>query len=223
MTVNQAKGFNKCPEVLAFRPTANATAAFFGNYNDNEKKVTTDQALLMGEVLLYSSTLTDADTQRIEGYLMRKWFGILPETCVDVSAATIAGTGTVVIPDFANVPKFDADFEGAVSVAAGEATGVFEVTIDPETDTVTGALVAPNANVTLPADCTIRVTVTSKPRHPDRMDRSWTVFSCKALPEGVSLKWEFAGTIGEPKVKFVRSGNRIDVVAPYPGLAIIVK
>lgn len=223
-TVDPSKGYTGCPEVLAFKPTAAATASFVGDYLSGEQIVTEGVGMLLGEMLFYSSAPSVEDTQRIEGYLMRKWLGLMPDTCVDVTAATIAGTGTVLVPDMANVPKFDANFTGTVRAGAEEAaSGVFDVTIDPAADTVTGALVAPGATVTLPAACTIRVRFTAPPAaSADGTSRVWPVFACADCSQPVTWTLEFVG--GAPrKAVFRQTANRIDVVRHYPGLSVNIR
>lgn len=221
VAVDQTKGYTGCPEVLAFRPTAAATAAVFGAYKDTEGKITHDEALLMGEAILYSTKLSDEDTARIEGYLMRKWFGILPPTCVDPRAATVAGFGTVKVDDIAKLPRFDAAFAGEVSVAAGAASGSFNVTINPETGEVVGGLVTPEATVTLPAACTLTVDFSPSPEALAGK-RGWTVFDCKDYAAPVEWTLAFANPSLAAKFKFVRKGNAIQV-KPQNGLMLILR
>lgn len=221
VVVDHTKGFTGCPEVLAFRPTDTATAAVFGSYNDTEGKVTNGEGLLMGEMLLYKTALTDEQTERIEGYLMRKWFGILPPTCVDPREATVAGFGTVKVDDIAKLPRFDAAFVGEVSVAAEAASGRFCVTINPETDEVVGGLVTPEATVTLPAACTLTVDFSPVPEDLAGK-RSWTVFDCKGYSAPVEWTLVFANPSLAAKFRFVRQGNAI-LVKPQCGLMLIFK
>lgn len=221
VAVDQTKGFTGCPEVLAFRPTAAATVGVFGAYKDTESKVTNGEGLLMGEAILYSTKLSDEDTARIEGYLMRKWFGILPPTCVDPRAATVAGFGTVKVDDIAKLPRFDAAFAGEVSVAAEAASGSFNVTINPETGEVVGGLVTPEATVTLPAACTLTVDF-SPSSEALAGKRGWTVFDCKDYSAPVDWTLAFANPSLAAKFKFVRKGNAI-LVKPQNGLMLILR
>ena len=219
--VNPAHGFSRCPELLTFRPTKSVTAPFYGNYDDTEKKVTQDLALLMGETILYSTKLSDEDTARVEGYLMQKWFGLMPPTCVDATGATVSGTGIVEVAELANRPKVDSTFVGTVSLAAADATGVFEVTIDPATDAVVGGLVAPEASVALPAACTLKVKFASRPKGTE--DHEWTVFDCKELTSGTTWTLEFESGVNPNRVQFVRDGNAIKVKSLAHGLLLLVR
>ena len=220
-TVNPAHGFSRCPELLTFRPTKSVTAPFYGNYDDTEKKVTQDLALLMGETILYSTKLSDEDTARVEGYLMQKWFGLVPPTCVDATGATVSGTGIVEVAELANRPKVDPAFVGTVSLAATAETGVFEVTIDPETDAVVGGLVAPEASVALPAACTLKVKFASRPK--GTVDKEWTVFACKALTSGTTWTLEFEAGVNPNRIQFVQDSNAIKVKSLAHGLLLLVR
>ena len=220
-TVDQAKGFSKCPELLSFRPTSAVSAAVFGNYNDTDGKTTKDQALLMGETILYSTKLSDADTVRVEGYLMRKWLGLMPPTCVDVTGATVSGTGAVEVAEFAKAPKIDPAFVGTVSLAAAEASGVFEVTIDPETNAVVGGFVAPEASVALPASCTLNVKFTSRPT--GAADKEWTVFACKELTSATNWTLSFEDDVNPNRVQFVQVGSTITVKSVGQGMLLLVR
>ena len=216
--VNNEDGFSGCPEVLAFRPTSNVTASFYGDYNETEGMVTSGSGLLMGETLLYSSKLPDEQTQRIEGYLMRKWLGLMPDSCVDVREATISGNGTIEVDDVAGMPKIDPGFEGRVNVASG----AFEVTIDPQTGAVIGALDVPSADVSLPANCTLTVKFTSRVGNAN-FGSEWTVFDCAALVSAVDWTLNFEGAVRPPKVEFVRVGSAIKVRVNNVGMTVILR
>ena len=206
---------------MSFRPTSAVSAAVYGNYNDTDGKTTKDQALLMGETILYSTKLSDADTARVEGYLMRKWLGLMPPTCVDVTGATVSGTGAVEVAEFAKAPKIDPAFVGTVSLAAAEASGVFEVTIDPETNAVVGGLVAPEASVALPAACTLNVKFTSRPT--GAADKEWTVFACKELTSATNWTLSFEDDVNPNRVQFVQVGSTITVKSVGQGMLLLVR
>lgn len=223
VTVDQSSGFSGRPELLSFRPTGAVQATVFGNmFDTDDQGNTSGKSLLMGEVLLYSSRLGDDDTARIEGYLMKKWLGILPDSCADSRNATVAGSGTVWAASASQLPRFADGFTGTVGADAGN----IEVTIDPETDTVVGAVVAPDATVSLPSECSITVTFTSVPSRPANgsLERSYTVFDCAALSGDVNWTFSFAGGKLPSGTAFVKSdsGRTVRVVVPHTGLMVIV-
>ena len=159
-------GFTGAPEVFSFTTTADQNIGCFGNLGNTQKGVNYGEVL--GEILLYNQVLTGADRLAVEAYLMGKWCGTLPEGYSDLREATVTGAGTVVA-SAEKMPRLDAAFAGTAKVTGESA--VFDVTIDPDAGTVTGALVAPNATLELPANATVNVTFTSKPVHGG----SWTL------------------------------------------------
>ena len=155
-----ATGFTGAPEVFSFTTTADQNIGCFGNLYDTQKGVNYGE--VFGEILLYNVELTGADRLAVEAYLMGKWCGTLPVGYSDLREATVTGGGTVVAPA-GKMPRLDAAFAGTARVTGSEAA--FDVVIDPVAGTVTGALVAPNATLELPASATVNVTFTSKPIH----------------------------------------------------------
>ena len=159
-------GFTGAPEVFSFSTTADQVIGCFGNLYNTQKGVNYGEVL--GEILLYNQVLTGTDRLAVEAYLMGKWCGTLPEGYSDLREATVTGAGTVVA-SAEKMPRLDAAFAGTAKVTGESA--VFDVTIDPEAGTVTGAIIAPNATLELPANVTVNVTFTSKPIHGG----SWTL------------------------------------------------
>ena len=206
-------GFTGAPEVFSFTTTADQNIGCFGYLYNTQKGVNYGEVL--GEILLYNQVLTGADRLAVEAYLMGKWCGTLPEGYSDLREATVTGAGTVVA-SAEKMPRLDAAFAGTAKVTGESA--VFDVTIDPEAGTVTGALIAPNATLELPANATINVTFTSKPIHGG----SWTLVDIgTAAPQ--DLAWTVnASVAGMSVVKSITPAH-VAIEALPSGTTILLR
>ena len=140
--VDPTKGFNGRGEVLSFESASAVPVRCFGYYNvgkGNEKEV-------IGEILLYSSPLSDAERLMTQEYLMYKWFGDLNGKYSDLTKATVTGAGNVRVASpaaLATLPVLSEDFTGAIefggetlALTAGETVEVPRKVALPEVLTV---------------------------------------------------------------------------------------
>ena len=206
-------GFTGAPEVFSFTTTADQNIGCFGNLYNTQKGVNFGE--VFGEILLYNVELTGADRLKVEAYLMGKWCGTLPEGYSDLREATVTGGGTLVAPA-GKMPRLDTAFAGTARVTGSEAA--FDVVIDPVAGTVTGALVAPNATLELPASATVNVTFTSKPIHGG----AWTLVDVGTMATA-NLEWTVnASVTGMSVVKSV-SPARVAIEVLPAGTTIIFR
>ncbi|MBQ6247412.1 MAG: hypothetical protein IJK04_11135, partial [Kiritimatiellae bacterium] len=108
-------GYNGRAEVLGFETATDFTThrgLFFGYYNPNNSNKNYEH---IGETLIYSTTLTDAERLTVQEYLMAKWTGDMNGKYTDLSKATVTGAGNVYSPSLRNLPAFDSGFTGALS------------------------------------------------------------------------------------------------------------
>ena len=105
-------GYNGRAEVLGFEMSEQKTMpVFLGYYNQGGNK----NYEHIGETLIYSTTLTDAERLAVQEYLMAKWTGDLGGKYSDLSRATVTGAGNVYSANLRNLPAFDSGFTGALS------------------------------------------------------------------------------------------------------------
>ena len=105
-------GYNGHAEVLGFEMSELKTMpVFLGYYNQGGNK----NYEHIGETLIYSTTLTDAERLTVQEYLMAKWTGDMNSKYSDLSRATVTGAGNVYSPSLRNLPAFDSGFTGALA------------------------------------------------------------------------------------------------------------
>ena len=206
-------GFTGAPEVFSFTTTADQNIGCFGYLYNTQKGVNYGEVL--GEILLYNQVLTGADRLAVEAYLMGKWCGTLPEGYSDLREATVTGAGTVVA-SAEKMPRLDAAFAGTAKVTGESA--VFDVTIDPEAGTVTGALIAPNATLELPASATVNVTFTSKPIHGG----NWTLVDVGTMSTA-NLEWTVNASVAGMSVVKTVSPARVEIEVLPAGTTILFR
>ena len=108
-------GYSGRAEVLGFETATDFTThrgLFFGYYNPNNGNKNYEH---IGETLIYSTTLTDAERLTVQEYLMAKWMGDMNGKYTDLSKATVTGAGNVYSASLRNLPTFDSGFTGALS------------------------------------------------------------------------------------------------------------
>ena len=214
MEVDYSKGFLGQPEVFAIRGTDQVNAPVIGSYHNSEKGAKNGE--IIGEVLLYSTELTDDQVKGIEAYLMGKWIGRLPEGYADIRQATVAGTGTVQVAVGSQMPQIARTFEGEISVAAGG--GSFNMTIDTDSGEVHGALDCPAATRSLPSSCTITLNFTRKPSG-SMPSRDYTLVDCASGADGVA--WTLnRGANAPSRGIFLNTGNKIMFRYLQPGMSV---
>ena len=146
---------------------------------------------------------------------MGKWCGTLPEGYSDLREATVTGAGTVVA-SAEKMPRLDAAFAGTAKVTGESA--VFDVVIDPVAETVTGALVATNATLELPASATINVSFTSKPIHGG----AWTLVDVGAMATA-NLEWTVNASVTGMSVVKTVSPARVAIEVLPAGTTILFR
>lgn len=116
--VDQAGGFSGSAEVFTFTGSSAFDIGAFGDYKNTENGAgTTVETMnakgeIQSEVLLFDSILDSDVRQGVEAYLMNKWLGFVPDGFTDLSAATVTGAGTVIVPNASSRPKFSSAFTG---------------------------------------------------------------------------------------------------------------
>ena len=150
-------GYNGRAEVLGFETVADfttETALFFGYYNGDGDKYNGNYEHI-GETIIYSTTLSDAERLTVQEYLMAKWTGDMNGKYSDLSGATVTGAGNVKSASLRNLPAFADGFTGTLS---GGSNMTF--TIDPllNASAALDAITIDRA-VTLDSACTVTVTL----------------------------------------------------------------
>lgn len=213
------------PEVLSLTVGNSASAKvmcvdYYGNSQDKKdgSLICATNGTVMGEALYFAETPNEADQAKIEAYLMAKWTGVAPDGYSDLREATLAGNGTVDVADAARLPKVDAGFTGALTVG-GTALPTLDVTIDAASDTVTGALAAEGAVMTLPSGVgTINVDFAETPKKAAR-ERRYVLFACSKNVNGTT--WNVTRGANVPaKADIVRTATKVELVLPPSGLII---
>jgi hypothetical protein len=215
--VDYTKGFLGRPEVFTVRATAAYNLPFIGCYMNTEG-ASRKNGEIIGEVLLYGTALSDDQVKGIEAYLMGKWIGLLPDGYADIRNATVAGTGTVQVAVGSQRPNIDRGFEGTVAIAAG---GDFAMTIDPDTDTIMGALDCPAATLSLPSSCSITLNFTRKPSGT-MPTRDYTLVDCASGADGIF--WTFnLGANTTSRCRFLKTGNKVVFRYVHPGTSLMIR
>ena len=149
-------GFTGCPEVYSVVASEDMTVGAFGNiYTTQGYAFDEQRGEIQGEILVYRDALSGDTLAGLEAYLMSKWLNRLPAGYGDLSGATVTGAGTLRATSWAQMPKLDAAFAGT---AAAESADAFDFEIAPD-GSVVGAILAPEATLALPDDCTANVTL----------------------------------------------------------------
>ena len=150
-------GYNGRAEVLGFETSADfttETGLFFGYYNGDGNNYN-GNCEHIGETLIYSTTLTDAERLAVQEYLMAKWTGDMNSKYSDLSRATVTGAGNVYSPSLRNLPSFDSGFTGAL---AGGSNMTFTVDRSWSASAAVDAITVARA-VTIDAACAVKVTL----------------------------------------------------------------
>ena len=220
-TVDQTKGFGGTAEVLSFRPTVASSIAVMGCFSAGQgtyEETAANSFEHLGEMLFYSTALSDEQVRTVESYLMYKWLGLVYKGYHAFQDMTVAGSGTIVSPDAVSLPAVDSAFAGTVEVTG---SAVFEITIDPETDVVTGGIIAPNAVLDLPDEVTLKVRFTSRPRRLD--GRLWTLFDCAGTARPVTWKLQLEGEKLQSDLELQAEGGVVRLALPASGLMLLVR
>lgn len=197
-------GFSGRPEVLSFTTESDFPAGFFGDYNKEKGNYE-----VLGEILLYSTPLEAAAREAVQKYLAYKWWGELGG-CSDLTKATVAGEGTVKVPDLALLPRFGtgADaFTGAVSIP-GE-----ELRLDAA------------ETVSLPCELALPETFTVKLRvaAPLAFGTYTLVTAASGITGADAISVDVVGDGGGCRYKVVKSGSSLLLKVSGSGLIILLK
>jgi len=109
-------GYSGTTELLSFVATNVVQAAFFGFYGGDGTSGNLNRERL-GEIILFESALTNTTRADIEAYLMKKWLGKMRAGYSDFTAATVTGSGTVLATRPSQLPSFDANFSGTLTLS----------------------------------------------------------------------------------------------------------
>ena len=214
-------GFSGEAEVFVAQPTDAIGTAVLGRYGDTEHKTVADGGMILGEMLFYSTALTEEQIKTAEDYLLYKWMGIAPVGYGDLTGATVSGAGTVEAKKAADLPKFAADFTGTIAVKE-DATATFDMAVSEEGQ-VSGALVAPEATLTGVTAGTINVSV------PARVYGTFTLVDLKAVGAPITWQVNIGGTISElakqnkAKVAVAKDGASVTLSIVRSGMMLIVQ
>jgi hypothetical protein len=219
--IDQSKGFSQNTEVFTVRATAPVDVPFIEYYNNSEKRSYEEgKAGVIGEMLYYSTPLSDETVQGIEAYLMKKWMNRLPQGFSDVSEVTVSGSGAVSLANADMGLMFAPGFSGTVEVKSGQR---FDMVIDPSSGVVSGSLVASGAILDLPPSCTIKADFTISPPLPkDRVE--YVLVECAGLASSVDWTFEKGDNVSG-RWSFVKSelGNKVSLVFKPVGCRVIVR
>ena len=188
VSTRASDGFTGCPEVYAVCASEDMTIGAFGNiYSTQGYSYENQRGEIQGEILVYRDALSDDNLAGLEAYLMSKWLNKLPEGYADLSKATVTGSGTVSAAKWSQLPKIGAEFSGTVTATSMDVNPAFSIAAD---GTVVGAVLAPDATLSLPTACTATVTL------PDARLAAgeYTLVDCKGWGE---TAWTI--TVTDPK------------------------
>ena len=217
--IDQANGFTGEPEVFTVRGTGPYNNAHFIDYYGHTENRTYDagKGCIIGELIYYSTALSDDVVAGIEAYLMRKWLQRLPNGFADMTGLTVSGTGSVLVTDASTRPQLAATFSGECEIAGD---GTFDMSIDPSTGEVAGTVVAPSATFSFPATCTINVDFLSVPPKAESKI-SYTLVECQSI--GGSAWTVNCGSKVPAHAKILQTANKIELEIPPKGMMISIK
>ena len=186
-----SQGFSGAPEVFSFTTTEDYYPAYLGFFSctHTDPRTLGGNADIIGESIFYSRELTGDERTGVEAYLMGKWLDCLPSGYADVRAATVSGSGSVVVSSLSATPKFAGGFEGEIAFTNGTER-TLEVVLDVANGTMSGGLVAPNADVvhSWVGNPAISITVSGK----SLVTRDFVVVDVKSVSP--SVEWSVSVT-----------------------------
>ena len=220
-------GFTGGPELLAFQPSGgSAELGVLAYYGTGEKNATKPNGRngtsfeYVGEVMLYTETLDAAGLGVVEAYLMNKWLGKAMPDYADLTGITVSGIGEIVVDRLGRMPQLGDDFAGRVTVTDPSGCDL-RMTIDPETDTVDGALVLPEGVVAhLPEGSSITVSFASRPSR--LVDRSWRLVTASGFAASVNWNLSFEGKVPRG-ARYVTDDRGVRLDLPSVGMLFIVR
>ena len=211
-------GYNGRAEVLGFETEADFTTdsgLFFGYYNGDGTNYN-GNCEHIGESLIYSTQLTDAERLTVQEYLMAKWTGDMNGKYTDLSRATVTGAGNVYSPSLRNLPAFGAGFTGSLS---GGSDMAFTVNSQWNDSAAVDAITVERA-VTIDASCTVKVTLKGKAKGG--------LYTLLTVPSGSLAGKTFDLSVvnetgKDADAKLVISDTKLSLEIASKGIAIIVQ
>ena len=209
-------GYNGCAEVLGFETASDFTThrgLFFGYYNPSGSNKNYEH---IGETLVYSTTLTDAERLTVQEYLMAKWTGDMNGKYTDLSRATVTGAGNVYSPSLRNLPTFDSGFTGAL---AGGSNMTFTVDWSRNPSAAVDAITIDRA-LTIDATCAVKVTLKGQAKAG--------TYTLLTVPSGALVGKTFALTLVNEtekaaSTKLVTSDTTLSLEILSQGTVLIVR
>lgn len=113
-------GYNARPEVFSFATESSFRPGILGLYNKPDTSGA-KQCEMIGEVIFYSTPLSDVARARLTAYLAFKWFGKVFDGYNDASHATVVGDGVVRLSSGTRGLPDLSGFNGTVSCACTNA------------------------------------------------------------------------------------------------------
>lgn len=210
-------GYNGRGEVLGFETSEDFTThrgLFFGYYNPNHSNINYEH---IGETIIFSTALSDAERLTVQKYLMAKWLGDMNGgEFGDLSGATVTGEGNVRSASLRNLPAFDAGFAGTLS---GGSNMTFTVDSSWNASAAVDAIAIDRA-VALDSACAVTVTLKGKAK-----GGSYTLLT---VPSGALAGKTFAldvvnETGKEASAKLVASDTALSLEIIPSGLVISIQ
>ena len=208
-------GFSGEAEVFVTQPTDAIATSVFGRYQDTEHKTVADGGMILGEMLFYSTELTETEIKAAEEYLAYKWLGVAPVGYGDLTGATVSGEGTVEAKKASDLPKFASTFAGTIAVT-DEAAASLTMAVTAAGEPVRGALVAPAATLTGITSGTIDVSV------PPRTYGNFTLVDLGGVDATIGWAVNVTGT-DKGVASVSRDGASVVLTIARSGMMLIVK
>ena len=211
------RGYNARAELLSFTFSKEIPIRCFGSWQQ-EAAYSSAIGLRHGEIILYPTSLSDADRKATEAYLMKKWLGKTPAGYGDPSGMTVTGAGTVFTANGALRPKTDAGFTGVLSIGGAS----LDFTFDPAAaNPVANAISVANGELSTAGALTVNVAFASKPAAGTYVLVSAAKWNVAAVSLG-----EVTGSIGPAKASRLaleRTGNVLTLTVSDVGACFIVR
>lgn len=210
-------GFTGMPELFAFETTADLGISHVGGYNTTEQTFGESYGEFLGESIFFDSVLSEGDRRQVEAYLMWKWLYRLPAGYDNFAAATISGSGRVASASLAGLPALDAAYSGAVAVTGD----VLDFGFSSSSSSVSGALIVPDATLSLAGEVTVNVHVDGRRVQGGK----YTLVDVKAIEGSPVFRLNLIGDVSETvreSVSLVVEGGRVSLVRVPAGMLITV-
>ena len=210
-------GFTGMPELFAFETTADLGISHVGGYQTTQGTFGESYGETLGESIFFNRVLAEAERRQVEAYLMWKWLYRLPAGYDNFSAATVSGSGRVASASLAGLPKLDAAYSGAVAVTGD----VLDFGFSSSSSSVSGALIVPDATLSLAGEVTVNVHVDGRRVQGGK----YTLVDAKAIEGSPVFRLNLIGDVSQTvreSVSLVVEGGRVSLVRVPSGMLITV-